>query len=420
MGRTRNIWGVLSLVIGMLITLAGCDGKPAGQAPPPGVRYTVIAGERLSLITEQPGRVSSFMVSEVRPQVTGILQTRFFEEGADVEGGQVLYQIDPALFEADCNSAEANLAKARANEVSARLLAERYGKIVKSNAVSRQEYDDAVAVHAQAVAEVEAARQALETARINLGYTRVTAPVSGRISRSFVTPGALVTRNQAQPLATIQHMNSVYVDITQSNTELLRLRRALAAGDLQATGPDSAKVKLKLEDGSPYVRRGAPDGADPVWVEGDLLFSDVTIEKSTGVVNIRAKFENPDDELLPGMYVRGIIEEGVLDKAVLVPQRAVMRDTAGASYVYVLSKEGVEADAADNIFSVQKRPVDINRNVGNRWLISSGLEPGDLLLVEGHLKAKPGAKVSGTAFSGALAAPHEILKSGRSSAADSR
>lgn len=417
--KMTGIFIVLTLV---LASLSGCDSQQPRGAGHPGVMYTVVRGEKLILTTELPGRVSAFMTSEVRPQVTGIIQQRLFEEGADVEAGQVLYQIDPALFEADYNNAAANLAKAEANEVSARLLAERYSRIIRSNAVSRQEYDDALAAHVQALAAVEAAKQALETARINLSYTRVTAPVSGRISRSYVTPGALATRNQSQPLATIQHLDSVYVDVTQSSTEILRLRRALAGGELLPVGAEVARVKLKLEDGAPYARRqpDTPLADEPDWIEGDMLFADVTIERGTGVVNVRAKFDNPDKMLLPGMYVRAVFEEGMMENAVLVPQRAVMRDTEGRSYVYVLTKEGTEAESAENVFAVQRRQVEINRNIGNRWLLSSGLAPGDKLLIEGHLKTRPGRIVSGIAISKTFVGSDEILSAGSLTSQDVR
>lgn len=394
------------LALATLLLLTGCNDKTETAAAPPSVRYTVIEGQSVTLTRELPGRVSAFMVSEVRPQVSGIILERLFEEGADVEEGQVLYQIDPSLFQATYNNAKANLARAESNLVSARLLAQRYAKIVKEDAVSKQEYDNAVAAHGQAKAEVDAARSALETASINLGYTKVTAPVSGRIGRSFVTPGALVTQNQAEPLSTVQQLGHVYVDVTQSNTELLRLRRALAEGRMRSGGPDSAKVKLKLEDGSPYARSISENGPD--WIEGDLLFSDVTIEQSTGVVSLRAKFANDGNVLLPGMYVRAVIEEGILDQAVLIPQKALQRDTRGRSFVYVLGKENPKSEEehggsqaeliGDDFYYVSQRYVQIGRDYNNQWLIESGLEPGDILLVDGLQRSRPGMLVAGTAL----------------------
>ncbi len=286
---------------------------------------------------------------------------------------------------------------------SARLLAQRYAKIVKSNAISKQDYDDAVAAHNQAKAAVEAAKQSLETARINLGYTQVTAPVSGRIGRSYVTPGALATQNQATPLATVQQLGQVYVDVTQSNTELLKLRRALAAGRLRSGGPDSAKVRLLLEDGSPYVRNiaGMENGEKPEWVEGTLLFSDVTIDQSTGAVTLRATFANHHNILHPGMYDRAVLEDGVRASALLIPQKAVMRDNRGEPYVYVLTREAEDSvqretrSLGGGEYYVARRPITIDRDHENNWLVTSGLAEGDLLLVDGLQKARPGAIVLG-------------------------
>ena len=398
----KNI--VASFIVAMLcMVLAGCE-EPKAQGPTsPEVRFVTLTGEELTLTRELPGRVAAFQVSEVRPQVGGIIKERLFEEGSDVTAGQVLYQIDPAIYEAAYNNAKAELARTQANLVSARLLAQRYATIVKSNAISKQDYDDAVAAHNQAKAAVEAARQAVTTAEINLGYTKVTAPVSGRIGRSFVTPGALATQNQADPLATVQQLGKVYVDVTQSNTELLKLRRALAAGRLRSSGPDSAKVRLLLEDGTPYAANvvGMENGDAPKWVEGTLLFSDVTIDQSTGAVTLRATFDNPENMLLPGMYVRAVLEEGIRENAVLVPQKSVMRDTRGMPYVFVLSKEGEKtAEAAQTLngseYYVARRDIAIDRDYKNNWLVTSGLEAGDLLLVDGIQKTRPGGIVVGT------------------------
>lgn len=397
---------MLLFLAGVLLTACN-EQNSVGVTQAPKVRYLELEGKQLTLTKELPGRVSAFMVSEVRPQVSGIILERLFDEGADVEEGQVLYQIDPSLFQATYNNAKANLARAESSLVSARLLANRYASIVKDNAVSKQEYDDAVAAHGAAKAEVEAARAALETASINLGYTKVTAPVSGRIGRSYVTPGALVTQNQGDPLATVQQLKYVYVDVTQSNTELLRLRRAFNAGQLSKSGPDSAKVKLKLEDGSAYARNIEEKG-EPDWIKGELLFSDVTIEQSTGMVSLRARFDNHENILLPGMYVRAVIEEGVQESAILAPQKSVQRDTRGRPFVYVLSKEhpvratGADGEQTETIsiagagqYFVTQRMVEIARDYQNQWLIRSGLDAGDLLLVDGLQKARPGQLVAG-------------------------
>ena len=401
---------VFTLLAILPVFLSACQDASQQQNRLTPVRYVEVREQRVVQTTELPGRVSAFMTSEVRPQVTGIIQARLFEEGADVEAGQILYQIDPALFQAAYNNAEANLKKALANEVSTRLLAQRYGKIIKSNAVSRQEHDDAVSAHVQAQAAVEAARQALETARINLDYTKITAPVRGRIGRSFVTSGALVIQNQPQPLAVIQHIDSVYVDISQSSTAILRLRRALAEGALLLMGVEKAKVKLKMEDGTPYARPrpDAPEGSAPDWIEGELLFADVTIDKSAGGVNIRAKLDNPAKALLPGMYVRAIFDVGVIEDAILVPQRAVMLDTDGSAFVYVLQKDQ-NAQADSDVYTVAQRTVTIGGNYGTKWRVSAGLVPGDLLMVEGHLKTRPGNSVAGTATADPQPAAAETL-----------
>ncbi|NLC22974.1 MAG: efflux RND transporter periplasmic adaptor subunit [Oxalobacter sp.] len=394
----------LGCLVVCMASLSGCS-EDAPQKENPAVRYMIARPESVLLTTELPGRVSALMVSEVRPQVGGIIQTRLFEEGSDVKAGQVLYQIDPALFQATYNNAKAELSKAQANVVAARLLAERYAKIVDINAVSKQEYDDAVAAYGQAKGSVEAARQALETARINLGYTRITAPVSGRIGRSFVTPGALVTQNQPDPLSTIQQLKHVYVDVTQSSSELLKLRRAFAHGQLQSSGQTAAKVRLVLEDGSPYAKSAsvAEGGSEPEWIEGNLEFSDVTIEQSTGVVNVRATFENPEKILLPGMYVRAVIEEGVRENAILVPQKTVTRDTKGRTLVHVLTKsqpaafvaEAAKTALGESEFYVDTRYVTVDRDFRGQWLLMDGLQDGDRVLVDGLQKARPGQVVSG-------------------------
>ncbi|MDR2800777.1 MAG: efflux RND transporter periplasmic adaptor subunit [Desulfovibrio sp.] len=390
------LFTLFALALSAALLCCACADAPRPAAPAPLVRYSVVKEERLVLTTELPGRVSALMTSEVRPQVSGIIRERLFEEGSDVRAGQTLYEIEPAIFETACKNAEAALAMAEANEFSARLLAERYGKIIKSNAVSRQEYDNAISAHAQARAGVEAARKALEAARINLGYTRVTAPVSGRISRSYITQGALATQNQVEPLTTIRSLDKVYVDISQANTEIMRLRGILAEDGWRGIEADKAQIRLKLEDGSLYSRLDAPaDRGSSPEIFGTLLFSDITIDKSTGMVNIRAEFENPDKLLLPGMHVRAIFEEAVLENAILAPQKAVQRDQFATAYVYVLENGDVPPGSPENTFRTVRRDVRIQRNIGNTWLITSGLKPGDRLLVEGHLKTGPGGLVTG-------------------------
>ena len=395
--------GIFCLVPGWMEKDAAKEARAADPKRLPVYGYESIRTVPVTLTTELPGRVSALMVSEVRPQVSGIITERLFEEGADVTAGQVLYQIDPAIFEAALNNAKAALAKAEANERAARLLSVRYNQLVRTNAISKQERDDAEAAHGQALADIESAKQAVATARINLGYTKITAPVAGRIGRSLVTPGALVTQHQAEPLATIQQLDTVYVDVTYSNSEVLKLRRALAMGELKARTANSARAKLRLEDGSIYVRMPATrEGRhNPQEIEGELLFSEVTIEKSTGVVTIRAIFDNPDKMLLPGMYVRALVEEGRRDDATLVPQKLVMRDTRGRPYVYVLTREAPKnaentaSEFAADSFYVALRHVQIDRHYNNHWLLSAGLEPGDRVLAEGLQKVRPGMLVTG-------------------------
>lgn len=390
--------------------LFGCGGPPPSQQQAvPEVRYQQISFEQVLLTRQLPGRVSALLVSEVRPQVSGIIQARLFEEGAEVVAGQPLYQIDPAIYQAAYNNAKANLVRVMANEEAARLLAERYTRLAKTKAVSVQERDDAVAAYNQIKAEIVAARESVETAAINLGYTVVKAPVGGRIGRSFVTPGALVTENQRDPLATVQQISPVYVDVTQSSVELLQLRRALAAGHLRSNGKDSLKVRLIHGDGTFHGRLSTQKDVPVKPIEGDLLFSDITVEQSTDSVLLRAKFENPDGTLLPGMYVRAEIEEGVREQAIVVPQKSVVRDVRGQTIVYVLSKtpsgQGKDADAlqptVENGFYVSARQVTIDRNIGHKWLLASGLEPGELLLVDGVQFAVPGQLVSATPASAA-------------------
>lgn len=367
------------------------------------VRYMVLESQDIDMTWELPGRISAFTVSDVRPQVSGIIQKRFFTEGADVKAGDVLYQIDPKIYQAAYNNAKANLAKAEANATSAKLLFQRYAKLVKTNAVSRQEHDDAEAAFKHATADVAAAHEALETAKINLGYTKVTAPISGRIGRSFVTSGALVTQNQPEPLATIQQTNQVYVDVTYPTADLLKMRRSLARGHVKADNENTLKVKLKLEDNSPYVRLGTEHKeGEPAWIEGNLMFSDITVDQSTGVVNIRAKFKNPDNVLLPGMYVRAVLNGGIKQGTIVIPQKTVQRDFRGNPIVYVLSKEKPtethEQIAAlnDNEYYVHRRSVTIEGDYkDNTWQISSGLKAGDFILVDGLQKIAVGQIVNG-------------------------
>jgi len=379
----------LITVAGLLATgivMSGCGKKPAAGPPsgPPEVGVVVVKPERVTLTTELSGRTSAHLVAEVRPQVGGIVQKRLFTEGSDVKAGQVLYQIDPASYQAAFASAKAAQARAEANLLPSRLKADRYRDLVKINAVSRQDYDDAYASLKLAEADVAAANAAVETARINLAYTRVTAPISGRIGRSSVTGGALVTASQPAALATIQQLGSMYVDVTQSSAEMLRLKQNLASGLLKKNGSDQARVKLLLEDGSDYP------------LPGTLKFSEVTVDQSTGSITLRAIFPNPQQTLLPGMFVRAILEEGENPRAILVPQRGVTRDPAGNAAVLVVG-------AGEK---VESRMIKVARTVGDNWLVSEGLKAGDRVILEGIQKARPGTTVKAVPFgSKPVAAP---------------
>jgi len=372
----------LFIIIGLFaggLGLTGCGkSKSQGQkaaAGPPEVGVMTIQPQRVAITTELSGRTSAFLVAEVRPQVSGIVQKRVFTEGSDVKAGQVLYQIDPATYQAAFASAKASEARAEANLIPARLKEERYKELVKIRAVSQQDYDDAHASLRQAEAEVAAAGAAVETARINLAYTKVTAPISGRIGKSSVTTGALVTANQAAPLATIQQLSSMYVDVTQSSADLLRLQQNLASGQLQRGGAQT-RVKLLLENGASYP------------LEGVLKFSDVTVDPGTGSVTLRSVFSNPKQVLLPGMFVRAVIQEGVKDQAILVPQRGVSRNPAGNPLVMVVGAEE----------KVEPRVIKADRTVGDSWLVTDGLGAGDRVILEGIQKARPGTQVKAVPF----------------------
>lgn len=366
---------LVALLASAAAALVACSPGGAANAPsappPPEVGVVTVAPRTVSLQSDLPGRVSALLVAEVRPQIGGIVLSRDFREGSDVRAGQTLYQIDPAPYRAAFGSAQAALAKAQANVVAAQAKGERYKELVQIDAVSKQAADEATAAALQAEADVAAAKAAVETARINLAYTRITAPISGRIGKSSVTPGALVTANQAQALATVQQLDSIYVDVTQSSADLLRLRRELAAGRLKTDGANQAVVRLRLDDGTLYPQAGK------------LQFSDVTVDEQTNSVTVRATFPNPKQLLLPGLYVRAVLEEGVRENAILVPQQAVARDNRGNPIAMVVSAEG----------KVEQRAVQVPRTVGSDWLVDGGLKAGDQVVVEGLQKARPGATV---------------------------
>jgi membrane fusion protein (multidrug efflux system) len=342
-----------------LVLLAGCEHKAAPPAPPPPPKVSVVImqAQAVPITTELPGRVAGYRTADVRPQVNGIILKRLFVEGSDVKAGQQLYQIDPAPYQASYDSAVAA-------DASAQALAQRYKPLVEANAVSKQDYDNAVASHLQTQA-------AVETAHINLIYTRVLSPITGRIGRSLITEGALVTANQATALATVQQLDPVYVDVTQPTTTLLRLKREAAAGLLKQNEAGQAQVRLRLEDGSDYAHLGT------------LQFSEVTVDEGTGSVTLRALVPNPDRLLLPGMFVREEIQEGVRQGAVLSPQQGISHDQKGEPNALVVGPDN----------TVERRTLKTDRAVGDQWLVTAGLKPGDRVIVEGIQSARPGAKV---------------------------
>jgi len=384
----RKTIGVLSAVaLFSSLLLAGCQTEqheaPAAR-PAPQVGVVTVQFQHILLTTELPGRTSAYRTAEIRPQVSGLVQKRLFTEGADVREGDVLYQIDPAPFQAALNNARAALGRSQANLPAIRARVARYQKLLADKAVSQQEYDDAVSALSQTEADIAYGKASVETARINLAYTRIKAPISGRIGRSNVTEGAIVTAYQPQALATIQQMDPIYVDVPQSTSELLRLQRRLARGLLDQSGSNQKSVSLVLEDGTQYS------------LEGTLQFRDITVDPSTGSVNLRVVFPNPEGFLLPNMFVRAIMKEGVDEKALLIPLQAVSRDPKGNPLALIVDSEE----------KVQQRMLEVDRAIGDQWLVASGLSPGDRVVVEGIQKVRPGASVRSVPFeSGAQQGP---------------
>ncbi len=368
---TMYIAAVGMLSVGLI--LAGCDRTSPSQphASAPEVGAVTVSTRSIVLTTELPGRASPYRVAEIRPQVSGLVQKRLFTEGSDVQAGQMLYQIDPAPFQAALDTAEASLSKAEAQLFSVRLRAERYRELLADKAISRQEYDDAAAAEKQARAEIGFWKAHVETARINLGYTRVTAPISGRIGRSNVTDGAIVTAYQSLSLATIQQLDPIYVDVSQSSAEFLRLRRSLDAGQLSRDGDDGRKVRLILEDGTAYP------------LEGTLQFADITVDPTTGSFILRIVVPNPDPLLLPGMFVRAVVQEGVAHQAILAPQQGVSRNPKGEPVTWVVDEAG----------TVQQRVLVLDRAIEDHWLVTSGLSAGERVIVEGMQRVRPGMTV---------------------------
>ncbi|MCF8710201.1 efflux RND transporter periplasmic adaptor subunit [Rhizorhapis sp. SPR117] len=353
-----------------VLWLAGCGASEETKAPQPEVGVVTLKSESAILTSELPGRIVALETSEVRPQISGVIRRRLFEEGTIVRTGQVLYQIEDAPYRAALGSARGALARAQAAINATRLQAERYRDLVGINAVSRQDVDNAEATAGQARADVTAQRAAVEAAEVNLGFTRIRAPISGRIGRSRFTPGALVQAGQAEPLATIQRTDKVYVDVTQSAAEILDLRDEMRAGGLAREG-GRARVKLVLPNGKTYP------------IEGRLEFSEVNVDSTTGAVTLRATFPNPDGVLLPGMYVRARLIDGVRREAILAPQQGITHDPRGRATALVVDGQN----------KVKQRVVTTDRAIGDRWIVTKGLRAGDRLIVEGLLDAKPGATV---------------------------
>lgn len=404
-------WTKYVIPTGLVLTgllLSSCKSNRAASPPagPAEVATVTIRPERIVLTTELPGRTSAYLVAEIRPQVNGLIQSRLFQEGANVRAGDLLYQIDPAPYqaaysqakaalataEADLATAEAELVMAEANLPALRSRAERYKGLVAIRAVGQQDYDDASASLRQAEAMIgsrkttigsrktmiDASRAALESARINLSYTPIKAPISGRIGKSNITVGALATAYQPTPLAVVQQLDPIYVDVTQANADLLRLRRNLESGRLKRNGSLQSRVKLLLEDGAAYP------------LAGTLQFRDVTVDPTTGSFTLRLVFANPKEVLLPGMFVRAVVEEGVREQAILVPQEGVSRDPKGNPIAWVVDKDE----------KVERRALELDRAIGDKWLVTKGLAADDRLIVEGMQNVRPGARVRAVPLTG--------------------
>ncbi len=367
---------VQTSILPLILMLAACSGggeesdkaKGKGRSGPPEVGFVVMKSEAVPLVSELAGRTAAYETSQVRPQVSGVIQARLFTEGSIVRKGQTLYRIDPRLYRAAVNEAVANVANAEANRVATTARADRFRPLAEIEAVAKQDYTDAVAAARQAAAQVRQNQAQLETARINLKFTDVPAPITGRIGRSLFTTGALVTTNQADPLAMIQRLDPIFVDIQQSSSELLQLRRALATDGVI---PSSAEVRLSLEDGSDYGQVGT------------LQFAEAMVDAGTGAVTLRASFPNPEGILLPGMYVRARFSQATAEEAILVPQAGVARDARGNATVFVIG--------ADN--KAVQRKVRATRTIGDKWLVTAGLRPGERVITEGLANVKPGTQV---------------------------
>jgi membrane fusion protein (multidrug efflux system) len=364
--------GLATCLLACIAGLVACRPAPRAAAPPaaPDVVVRTLQAQSVTLRSELPGRTAAYAIAEIRPQVSGIVRRRRFNEGATVAAGQVLYEIDPAPFASAAEQQAANLADAEAAAKLAELQEKRYRTLVPQGTVSQQDYDTAAATLAQAQARVRLARAAANSARISLQWTQITSPIAGRTGRSLVTPGALVSANQADALTTVSQLDPIYVDLTQSSAELLRLRQARSSGRMDAGADSTRKVRLKLDDGAAYPH------------EGRLQLAEVTVDPSTGSVALRAVFPNPDGLLLPGMYVRAELDEGVDSRGILLPQEAINRDRKGNATVRLVE---------DGKLSV--KAVSVSRAIGNDWLVDSGLSPGDRVVIEGASNARPGSEV---------------------------
>lgn len=377
---------LLPLLAVLVAAHEGHAQQPGGPPPPPpAVTVVTLKSESVTLTRELPGRTNPYLVAEVRPQVSGIIKSQLFTEGKMVKAGQPLYQLDDETYRADVNSAKAGLARAQARLEATRLTAKRASELVKANAVSQQENEDATAALRQAEADVRVAQAAVDSTEIILKRALISAPIDGRVGKSLVTQGALVTANQAAPLATIQQFDPIYVDLTQSSAEILQIRKEVAAGSLAST--PHVPVTILLEDGSEYAQRGR------------LAFSEVTVDPSTGSTAIRVIVPNPKDVLLPGMYVRAIVSTGRRNNAILAPQQGVTRDPKGNATALIVNAEN----------KVEARPVKVSRTIGDQWLVEEGLNSGDRVIVEGVMKVKPGMPVQASEAGASPPSPNTPL-----------
>jgi membrane fusion protein (multidrug efflux system) len=373
--RSRIALSLFSALVAM-VALTGCEqatGQPQASGPqavPVGV--ITLKSQALTLKKELPGRINAFQIAEIRPQVSGIVQSRLFTEGKRVEKGESLYQINPDTFKAQLAVSEAAVASAQASIASSKSKATRFKELLKIQAVSQLDFDEADAAYKQALAALLTAKAQLQTAQINLDYSHVSSPISGQISKSSVTVGALVSANQSTALATVTQLDPIYVDLTQSSNELTRLKKALATGALRVDAANQTDVELTMEDGSVYPHKGT------------LQFSEVTVDPSTGSVTLRAQFPNPENFLLPGMYARASIVEGVVSDAILVPQRGVSRNSKGEPTAMVVNKDN----------KVESRVLQVDRTIGSNWLVTNGIKAGEKLIIEGLQKIRPGSAVA--------------------------